>query len=110
MPLYVTRGSYTPQAIAGFLAKPEDRSEAVNALFAAAGAKLVQMYFTTGDTDFLIIAEGPSEKEVLSALLAADAAGTVANLTTCLAFTTADMKQVMANAGRLAQTYRPPGE
>jgi uncharacterized protein with GYD domain len=109
MPFYVTRGSYTPQAIAGFLAKPEDRSETVKPLFAAAGAKLVQMFFTTGDTDFLIIAEAPSEKEVLSALLAADAAGTVANMTTSLAFTTAEMKQVMASAGRLAKEYHPPG-
>ena len=109
MPFYITRGNYTTQAISSLLAKPEDRSEAVSALLASAGAKLVQMYFTTGETDFLLIAEAPSEKEVLSALLAAAGSGAVTNLTTSLALTTADMSLLLDKAGRVARDYRSPG-
>ena len=109
MPFYITRGNYTPQAISDLLANPQDRSEAVSALLAAAGAKLVQMYFTTGDTDFLLIAESPSEQEVLSAMLAADGSGAVSNLSTSLAFTTSEMTGLFEKARRLAGTYRPPG-
>ena len=109
MPIYITRGNYTPGAIAGLLAKPQDRSEAVSALLASAGARLVEMYFTTGDSDFLLIAESPSEQEVLSAMLAADGSGAVTNLTTCLGFTTSEMTGLFEKARRLAGEYRPPG-
>jgi len=109
MAFYITRGNYTPQAIADLLARPEDRSEAVGALLAAAGARLVQMYFTTGDSDFLLIADSPSEQEVLSAMLAAAASGAVTNLTTSLAMTTADASLLLGKASRVARDYRPPG-
>jgi uncharacterized protein with GYD domain len=109
MPLYITRGNYTPQAIHGLVAKPQDRSEAVSALLRSAGARLVQMYFTTGDSDFLLIAESPSEQEVLSAMLAAGGSGAVTNLTTSLALTTAEMMAVFEKAQRVAADYRPPG-
>jgi uncharacterized protein with GYD domain len=110
MPFYITRGNYTPKAIANLMAKPQDRSEAVRALFQSAGARLVQMYFTTGDTDFLLIAEAPSEQEMLSALLAAGGSGAVTNLTTSLAFTTAEMTGLFEKARRVADDYRPPGQ
>jgi uncharacterized protein with GYD domain len=109
MPLYVTRGNYTPQAIGGLIAKPEDRAEAVGALLSAAGARLVSFYFTFGDSDFLLIAEAPSEKEVLAALLAAAGSGAVSNLSTCQALSSADMKNVLGKAAAVAQQYRPAG-
>ena len=109
MPFYITRGNYTPQAFSGLLAKPQDRSEAVSALLASAGARLVQMYFTTGDSDFLLIAEAPSEQEVLSAMLAAAGSGAVSNLNTSLAFTTAEMSGILEKARRVAGDYQPPG-
>ena len=110
MPFYITRGNDTPQALSGLMAKPQDRSEAVNALLASAGARLVQMYFTTGDADFLLIAEAPSEQEVLSALLAAGGSGAVTNLNTSLAFTTAEMSGIFEKARRVAGDYHPPGQ
>jgi uncharacterized protein with GYD domain len=110
MPFYITRGNYTSQGLSGLVAKASDRSEAVSALLAAAGAKLVQMYFTTGDTDFLLIAESPSEREVLSAMLAAGGSGAVTNLTTSLALTTAEMAGILQTAQNVARDYRPPGQ
>ena len=109
MPLYITRGNYSSQTIKNMMAKPEDRTEAVSKLFAAVGGKLHNLYFTFGETDFLLIAEAPSEKDVMAALLAAAGTGSVANLNTVVAVTTADAKNVFAKAGSMAGQFRPAG-
>jgi len=41
MPLFITQGRYTQDAVKGMLAKPEDRAEAVGQLFAKSGGKLL---------------------------------------------------------------------
>ena len=61
MTIYISQGRYTAAAIKGMSAKPEDRSEAVAELFAAAGARLISWYLTLGPYDWLIIAEAPDE-------------------------------------------------
>lgn len=43
MTIYISQGRYTAAAIKGMSARPEDRSEAVAELFAAAGAQLNQL-------------------------------------------------------------------
>src|SRR5467141_1716637 len=48
MTIYISQGRYTPAAIKGMSAKPEDRSEAVAELFAAAGGRLISWYLTLG--------------------------------------------------------------
>jgi len=52
---------------------------------------------------------GASEKEVLTALLAAAGSGAVTNVTTSQAFTTAEASQLLDKASRVASGYRPPG-
>ena len=59
MTIYISQGRYTAAAIKGMSAgQPEDRSEAVAELFAAAGARLISWYLTLGPYDWLIIARG----------------------------------------------------
>jgi len=41
MPIYISRGRFTSDAIRGMLAKPEDREEAVATLFKSVGGKLI---------------------------------------------------------------------
>ena len=38
MPLFITQGRFTPEAIKGMLAKPENREEAVRELFSQSAA------------------------------------------------------------------------
>src|ERR1700751_6108557 len=71
MTIYISQGRYTAAAINGMSAKPEDRSEGVAELFAAAGARLISCYLTLGLYDWLIIAEAPDEPTMISAVLAA---------------------------------------
>src|SRR5258706_9189044 len=77
MTIYISQGRYTPAAIKGMSAKPEDRSEAVAELFAAAGGRLISWYLTLGPYDWLIIAEAPDEPTMISAVLAAAAGGSL---------------------------------
>jgi uncharacterized protein with GYD domain len=109
MPLFISRGNYTREAIAGMTAKPEDRTEAVSKLLAAVGGKLHGLYMTFGEYDFLLIGEAPSERDVLAALIAAAGGGGVTNLNTTLAVNAADMKNAFAKAGSIAAKFRAAG-
>lgn len=109
MPLFITRGNYPHQTMAGMMARPEDRTEAVSKLFAAVGGKLHALYYTFGEHDFVLIAEAPTEKDVLAVLIAAAGSGGVANLNTTIAVRPSDMKDAFAKAGAIAAQYRAPG-
>ena len=41
MPIYISRGKFTTDAVKGMLAKPENREEAVANLFKSCGGKLI---------------------------------------------------------------------
>lgn len=108
MPIFITQGRFTQDAIKGMMAKPEDRAEAVGQLFAKAGGKLLSYYLTFCDYDFLIVSEGPYEGVATSVIVAA-AGGGVTDLKTTLAMTSTDMKAAFAKAGPIAASFRPAG-
>ena len=62
MPIYISRGRFTSNAIKGMLAKPENREEAVAKLFKSVGGKLIGWYLTFGQHDWLAIGEFPNER------------------------------------------------
>ena len=41
MPIYISRGKFTTDAVKGMLAKPENREEAVANLFKSCGGKMI---------------------------------------------------------------------
>ena len=55
MPIYVTQGRYTREAVKGMVVRPEDRADAVGRLIAKAGGKLLVYH---GLADQLIFTEG----------------------------------------------------
>ena len=50
------------QAARGGLAKPEDRHAVISRLCEQAGGKLVSLYFTLGQYDFMVVTEMPDAK------------------------------------------------
>lgn len=109
MTIFITQGRYNSDAIKGLMSKPEDRTEEIGKLVAAAGGRLLSYYNTMGEYDFLLIAEGPSEKDVITSLLVAAATGTVTDLKTTVAISGGDMKQCLAKAATIAGKFRPAG-
>src|SRR5262245_13337390 len=71
MPIYISRGRFTSNAIKSMLAKPENREDAVAKLFKSVGGKLIGWYLTFGHHDWLAIGEFANEKAAASAVLAA---------------------------------------
>ncbi len=109
MPIYISQGRYTRDAIKGMLVKPEDRADAVGRLIAKAGGRLIGHYLTFGDYDFLVIADMPSETQMAAALLAAASRGGISDLRTMLAMTSVEAKGAFAAASDLAPSFKSAG-
>jgi uncharacterized protein with GYD domain len=106
----ITRGNFTQNYAKGLISAPEDREPAVRKLVEGAGGKLNSFYFTTGDTDFVLVAEANDAESLIAALLAAVASGAISNVTTSRAWTGAEFKSVAEMASKAAGNYRPPGK
>jgi len=105
----ITRGSFTQAYAEKLVAAPEDREAVVRKLIESAGGKLIGFYFTTGETDFMLITEGTTEG-IVAALLATATTGMISNVTTVQAWTGAEFKAVAEKAATLTKHYRPPGK
>lgn len=109
MPVYITQGRYTREAIKGMITRPEDRADAVSRLLTKVGGRLIGYYFTFGEYDFLTIAEAPSETQMAAALVAVAGSGGVTDLRTTLALSAAEAKGAFAAAGDLGRSFRSAG-
>ena len=109
MPIYISRGKFTTDAVNGMLAKPENREEAVATLFKSVGGKLIGWYLTFGRHDWLVIGEFPDNKAAASAVLAAAAGGSLADIETTVAMTAADAAATFDAAGKAARSFRSAG-
>jgi uncharacterized protein with GYD domain len=108
MPLFITQGRFTREYIKGGLAKPEDRHVAITRLCEQSGGKLVSLYFTLGQYDFMLISEMPDAKAA-SVLAFVAAGGGIEGSVTTQAFTTAEARDMLAAAGKIAGQYKPMG-
>src|SRR5215475_4791017 len=106
----VTRGRFTRDYALRLLAAPEDREPAIRKLIEGAGGKLVNFYFTTGDADFLLVAETDEAKSLIAALLATAAAGMISDVTTSRALTAGEFKAVSDLSSKGESLHRPPGK
>jgi uncharacterized protein with GYD domain len=109
MPIYISRGRFTSEAIKGMLAKPENREDAVAKLFKGTGGRLIGWYLTFGRHDWLAIGEFPDEKAAASAVLAAAAGGSLSDIETTLAMTAKDAVATFESAGKAAKDFRSAG-
>jgi uncharacterized protein with GYD domain len=109
MPIYITQGRYTRDAVKGMIVKPEDRADAVGRSIAKAGGRLLGYYFTFGDYDFLTIAEAPSDVQMAAVLLAAASGGGVTDLRTTVGMTSVEAKGAFAAASDLAPGFKSAG-
>lgn len=109
MPVYITQGRYTRDAIRGMLVKPEDRALEISRLLGKVGGKLIGYYVTFGEYDFMVIAEAPDNTQIAAVLLAAGAGGGVTDLRTTVAMTSIEGKGAFAVASDLAPSFKSAG-
>ena len=109
MPLFITQGRFTHEYIRGGLAKPEDRYAVISRLIGQAGGKLVSLYITLGQHDFMLVSEMPDAKAATILAFVATGGGGIEGSVTTQAFTTAEAKEMYEAAGKLAGSYKPMG-
>ena len=106
MPIYISRGRFTSDAVKGMLAKPENREEAVAKLFQSVGGKLIAWYLTFGHHDWLAIGDA---KAAASAVLAAAGGGSLSDVETTLAMTAKEAFAIFESAAKAAKAFRSAG-
>ena len=109
MPVFVSLGRYSQNAIKAMLAKPEDRTAAVRELVERAGGKLLGYYVLFGEWDYVTISELPGGQEAAAAVLAATGAGASSDSVTMLAMTGAEAKAAFEAGRALGASYQAPG-
>lgn len=109
MAIFITQGRFTREYLKGGLAKPEDRQAAISRLCEQAGGKMLNLYFTLGQYDFMVISEMPDAQTASVISLVAGGGGGIENAVTTQAFTPAEAKTLFERAGRLAGSYKPMG-
>ena len=109
MPLFITQGRFTHEYVRGGLAKPEKRHAVISRLIEQAGGKLVSLYITLGQYDFLVVSEMPDAKAASILAFVATGGGGIEGSVTTQAFTTAEARDMLEAAGKLAGSYKPMG-
>jgi len=109
MPLFITYGSYSQSAIRGIIEKPSDRAKALEPMVKKAGGKIVALYMTTGEYDFVLVSEAPDGEIAVALGMAAAASGSVSDLKTVRAWTSADFVSVAEKAASYSGIYSAPG-
>ncbi len=110
MPIFISQGRYSRDAMRGMMSAPEDRSQAVAKLAEASGGKLLSYYVTFGEYDWLLIIEGPDMQSMSAAVIVAAAGGGVTDIKTTIAMTSAEAMQAFQQAGELAKSFRSAGQ
>src|SRR5687768_18615634 len=110
MPIFISQGRYTNEAMRGMVQTPEDRTATVSKLIENAGGKLLSYYVTMGEYDWLLIVEAPDTRGVAAAVIAAAAGGGVTDVKTTVAMTGSEAMQAFQQAGGLAKSFRSAGE
>jgi uncharacterized protein with GYD domain len=108
VPLYMLQFSYTPEAWAALIRKPEDRSTAVDAIMKSIGGRLVSLHFHMGEYDGTAILEAPDDSAANAAIMATAASGAVRASKTTRLYTAKEMMDTLAKAGKIS--YKPPGK
>jgi len=88
---------------------PEDRHAAISRLCEQAGGRLISLYYTLGQYDFVLISEMPDAQSAAVLLLVFSAGGAVTDAVTTQAFTTAEGKDLLERAGKIVGSYKPMG-
>ena len=108
MPRYMHQFKYSLESMKAITAKPQDRRAAAKKLMAAAGGKLIDIYFCFGEYDGVVISEFPSNVDAASMAMVTGASGGFSEVKTTVLITMEESKEAMTKAGKVAKKYNPP--
>ena len=107
MPHYLMRFSYTPQAWARLIDKPEDRREVARAVVENLGGKLHGFWYSFGEQDGLVLIEAPNNAAAAAFSVGIAAGGALRSAVTTPLLTVEETLEMLRQAQGLP--YRAPG-
>ncbi|MDB5059491.1 MAG: hypothetical protein JWO59_2963 [Chloroflexi bacterium] len=107
MALFMIQATYTPQAWAAMMKKPENRREAIRSMMEKSEWTLRDVYFCFGEYDVVVLYEAPDAIAGAAAAVAANAAGHLKAIKTTQLLTVEESMDIMRKAA--ASTLRVPG-
>ena len=106
MAKYLVTGSYTAESWAAQIENPQNRIEVIGKQMAAMGVNILAGYLAFGDTDLVIIIEGPDDITAAAMLMKVASTGAVSNLSTTVLIDPEDAVEAMKKAKDFG--YTPP--
>lgn len=106
MPHYLLQATYTPEAWASLLRRPQDRARAMRPIARQLKGRLVSFYLAFGDNDVVGIGEFPDDNSAAAFSMAVAAGGAVKSIKTTPLMTVAEGVNAMRKAKRVG--YKPP--
>lgn len=107
MARYLIQASYTSDSWATQVKNPSNRFEAVKAMLAPAGLDILDAYYSFGEFDIVIIAQGPDNVGTVAGLIAVAAGGAIAKIQTTPLLTAEEGLAAITKAGSIG--YSPAG-
>ena len=104
---YLVQVSYTAGSWASQIKDPQNRIEQVGKMFAKKGIKFISGYYSFGEYDLCLIAEGPDNTSMALALITAGAGGAISKMHTTVLMTPEEGLDAIKAAGSIE--YRAPG-
>jgi uncharacterized protein with GYD domain len=106
MPLYLSRFSYTPNAIKALVTRPQDRGQAATESAETLGIKIVGFWYTLGEFDGVLLAEASDSTAMAALAMLVGQSGALSRFETT---TLLDMDQAQrAMRSAAAATFQTP--
>jgi uncharacterized protein with GYD domain len=102
MPIYMTQFTYTPEAWSALIRNPVDRREGIRAMMQQLGGRLIEMYYSLGEYDGLVLLEAPDDTSATAGVVAAIGAGHHKTFKATKLLTVEEMLQALRKAGELS--------
>ena len=105
---YLIQASYTCNAAAAFVSKPQDRTAGIKAIAKKMGGKIITLDFCLGEYDVIGIAEFPSDSAAATMSLAVNAPGHLRSYKTTPLLSAADFLAAQKQAS--GANYKAPAK
>jgi uncharacterized protein with GYD domain len=105
MPSFMVQVSYTSEAVAALVKKPQDRSSVVGKAVAKLGGSVTGAWLTFGDYDTVVILDLPDNVSAAAFALAIAAGGSCKSIKTTPLLSVEDGQAAMKKAGGTG--YKP---
>ena len=106
MPLYLTRFSYSTDAVKALVNQPQDRSAAAREVAESLDCKLLGFWYAFGEFDGVFLLEAPDNAAAAAVAMAVGASGALSEVETTVLLDMDEAQDAMRKAA--AATYRPP--